>query len=164
MKPELKKLFKNKNNLIIIIILIIGVILMLVPEAAKNKQDTEPAEAAAQDDSMERRLEAILADISGAGRVSVMITYDTTAQKLYASESLTEKTVEDGRTKEKTDQSIVMSDGSPAVEAEIYPSVRGVIVTADGGDDPSVREQIIRAVQAVTGAASHRICVYKKTS
>ena len=42
------------------------------------------------------------------------------------------------------------------------PQVEGVIVTCDGGGVNTVKNNIIKAVQAVTGVSEDKIQVFKK--
>ena len=42
------------------------------------------------------------------------------------------------------------------------PKVEGVIVACEGGNDISVKADIIKAVQAVTGISSNKIQVFQK--
>mgnify|MGYP000125712420 FL=1 len=55
-----------------------------------------------------------------------------------------------------------MTDGEPMVVKEVYPKVRGVIVTADGGGNSAVRSAISEAVTASLDVPAHRICIFKK--
>ena len=55
------------------------------------------------------------------------------------------------------------SGGDVVVKREVYPKVRGVIIVADGADDPRVRQQLSEAAAAVTGAGMNRVCVYHST-
>ena len=55
-----------------------------------------------------------------------------------------------------------MKDGSqvPATQTIINPKIEGVIVTAVGASDANVKANIIAAVEAVTGVATHKIQVF----
>jgi len=48
----------------------------------------------------------------------------------------------------------------PATQTIVKPKIEGVIVTAEGGDDVNVKTNIISAVEAVTGVATHKIQVF----
>ena len=45
---------------------------------------------------------------------------------------------------------------------EITPQVEGVVVLAQGGDDPVVVQNITEAVQALFGIDTHKIRIMKK--
>ena len=142
--------FKNKNNLMMIGVIILGIIFMTAFAGGGEKKEADTVKT----DLQEERLERILSDIDGAGRVSVMITYDNSGEKAIAYE----KRESNGGYDEKA----VMDDGSPMVIRETSPSVKGVIVTADGADSISVSRALTEAVSASLGVGSHRICIYKR--
>ena len=55
------------------------------------------------------------------------------------------------------------SDGSkePMTKSIINPQVSGAIIVATGADDSKVKTNIISAVEAVTGLATHKIQVFR---
>ena len=158
-KEDLLKIFKNKNNRLICLILIIGVVLMAVASVDKNKKaDVQPTATVTSVEDEEERLANILSQIDGVGDVSVMITYYSSSEKNIAYE-----TKVSSRAKEESeDKKAVMTDGEPMVVKEVYPKVRGVIVTADGGGNSAVRNAISEAVTASLDVPAHRICIFKK--
>lgn len=161
-KEQILKIFKNKNNRIIFIIFIIGVVLVLT---AQNHKDTggesayTPTSAVSVRDE-EERLAEMLTQIEGAGRVSVMITYESGTEKSLAYETRTSSREESGERSE--DRKAVTSGGEPMVVKEVYPQVKGVIVAADGADSASVKTAIREAVTASLGVSAHRVCIFKK--
>ena len=155
-KEDLLKIFKNKNNRLICLILIIGVVLMAVASVDKNKKaDVQPTAAVTSVEDEEKRLANILSQIDGAG---VMITYYSSSEKNIAYETK----VSSREKEESEDKKAVMTDGEPMVVKEVYPKVRGVIVTADGGGNSAVRSAISEAVTASLDVPAHRICIFKK--
>lgn len=48
----------------------------------------------------------------------------------------------------------------PATQTIINPKVEGVIVTAEGANDANIRANIVSAVEAVTGVATHKVQVF----
>lgn len=164
-KKKLYEFLKNKNNGILYVILIIGVVIMLCGTISDD--NPEPTAEPPQVNTVlsdEERLCEILSDIKGAGEVSVMITYYESEQKDIAYEVReSENNRENSGGHEKTvDRQAVISNGSPMVVKEVYPDVKGVIVTAQGAGSVSVREDISSAVQAVMNVPAHRVCVYEK--
>lgn len=159
-KEEIEKILKNKNNLIIGTILIIGVIFMLTAgEIKKSDNNTKPTVV-----NEEEQLGKILSGIEGAGEVDVMITHYSTSEKDIAYETKTNSTGGDKSNTESEDRKAVMTDGSPMVVKEIYPKVKGVIVVAQGADNPEVKRELTEAVTASLDVAAHRVCIYKKES
>lgn len=139
---------KLKNKKLALIILIIGAVLMIQPFSGlkdENKDEVGQDYAAA----LEEKCESVISMIEGAGKVKVMLTLSDGGTTY----PVTEKSGAGERT--------VSSSGKLAVAREDYPQVRGVIVVASGADSQAVREDIVNAVAAVTGASLHNICVFK---
>ena len=158
-KNILKKITQNKNNRVLILIVIIGLIFIsLFGTQTKDKNDTINPVSLIND---EERLEKILEDIDGAGDVSVMITYQGTSRKNIAYEKR-KSTTSVGTGNESYDEKAVMDDGTPMIIDEVYPKVKGVIVTADGADSIAIQEKLTRAVMAALDVEAHKICIYKK--
>lgn len=129
-------------------ILIIGIVIIAVSGSISpdHKKEQNP-ETVTDIKGEEERLSEILSQIDGAGQVSVMISYATTAEKELAGES-------EGRA--------YTSGGDVVIKKEKYPAVRGVIVIADGAGSSAVKQKIKEAVTAVTGAAANHVCVYQR--
>lgn len=160
---RIKKIVSKKNNLTIIIILIIGVALMLFSSSGTQIKKSGRTPDVQSD---EERLEEILSDIDGAGKVSVMITYYGTGEKSLAYE-ITESssnTSRDGfgENENSIDKKAVLSNGEPLITEESYPKVKGVVVTAEGADDAAVRLKLLKAVSTVMDVGEHRVCIYSK--
>ena len=68
---------------------------------------------------------------------------------------------------ETTDENkeiIVDSANNPITEKIIMPKVEGAIVIAEGGENITIKTNIIQAVSAVTGLATHKIQVFKMSN
>lgn len=155
-KDKLIKLLKNKNNLIICLILIIGIVLMVVGGKDNKEENIETTKTEVVTD--ERRLEDILSQIDGVGEVSVMITYYSSSEKDLAYETKTSSR----NLEESEDKKAVMTEGEPMVVKEVYPDVKGVIVTAQGAGRTDVKAAISEAVSATLDVPVHKICIFKK--
>lgn len=138
-------------------------------ETASGAQELTLSEAA-----LEQKLASVLSCIRGAGRVEVMVTYETGAEIITAMSTNTNsdssETREDGRsssstqTTESTEPATVAgSDGDePIVLLERQPVVRGVIVVAEGAADVRVKLDLQRAVQAVLNIPLAKIEVFER--
>jgi len=126
---------------------------------------------------LEKRLENILRSMEGVGDVEVLINYSETSTvvAMYnenVTESSTEETDSNGgvRTILETDtqKEIVYSDedgnSKPVTEKIMMPKIEGAIITAKGAANAKVKNNIIEAVKAVTGLASHKIQVFEKSN
>ncbi len=122
---------------------------------------------------LESRLEDILGTVRGAGKVRVLITYATAGEQVAATVSTTDESVSEtsgGSTATHSEQSREMrqpatvsteAGQSPIILLEREPEIRGVIVVAEGAADPTVRLNLQRAVQAVTGVSLSCIEVFE---
>ena len=118
----------------------------------------------------------MLSSIRGAGKVKVMITYDTSSRLVPAmstdvqsgttenrgtgSESITQT-----RTESSRPATVSTSGGAETIVlTEIEPTIRGVIVIAEGAADVSVRLKLQNAVITVLGITAERIDVFEMKS
>lgn len=156
-KLELQKLvdfFKNKNNLALVLIFIVGVFLMTsVSGGGEKKEVAQTLDTQKQ----EEQLEAILSQISGAGKVEVMITYYGGSEQSLAYELKSEKEEKSS----EVDKRAVMSGSDPVIVQELYPEVKGVIVVAQGAGNIEVKRALTEAVAAAMGVGTARVRVYK---
>ncbi len=164
-KIKWKDFLKNKHILRLVIILFIGILLLgfgngagkKVPQAEETAMPTEQPYA-----ETERRLEAILSKIRGVGAVDVMLSYDGTGKRVYATEVERKQSKEASKSSSEEHIRMLVPEDAPVLETETYPKVRGVIAVAEGADSARVREQIICALKAVLAVEEHRIGVFAK--
>lgn len=149
---------KFRNTKYIYVILIIGTALMLFSQLPEKKTEN-PTPVRTEESTAEDRLSKILSKIDGAGRVSVMITYSAGGEKSLAYETKSEKKDSADNGAESFEKKAVMSKNEPFVLKEIYPSVKGVVVVAEGANSPAVKQALCDAVAAATGIAVHKICI-----
>jgi stage III sporulation protein AG len=184
---KLKKLLEKMDNKKIIynlfIILIIGIILLIIANVFldyKNNLDTSSQlgnsimENANIDSDystiLERKLEEILMELKGVGKVKVMITLEDTIEKIPAfntnkNSETTSEIDSQGGTREivredMSIQTLTSSEGGLMVLKEIKPTVRGVIVIAEGAEDLEIKEMLYEAVKTVLGISGNKVEVY----
>ncbi|MEG2085903.1 MAG: hypothetical protein RR054_03320, partial [Clostridia bacterium] len=107
-------------------------------------------------DSQEYRAEKILGKIKGAGKVEVMITYESSFEKVYAYKT-SSKTV-DG--KEVVTQELLYVSGKPILIKETPPRIQGVVIVAEGASNPTIKLEIIRAIIALCNVQPSQIEVF----
>lgn len=166
---------KKKATGLLIVLLVTALLLWfggdLLERKRSGQKETVPVvpTETEQSDALEERLVAVLSRIRGAGKVSVMITYETTGETVTATISRTDENIQSNGTMdsrsatEVTEPATVQTDlgQSPIVLMEREPVVRGVIVVAEGAADLGVRMNLQRAVRAVTGASLDAIEVFE---
>lgn len=185
---------KNIENLVVFLVLLIITIIAINTIWGNEKEETKKEDtntsykqlAENLDNSnneelleynLEQNLEDILSNISGVGKVKVLVTYSETSQvvamynEIYTS-SNTEETDTNGgvRKIEQTDtnKEIIYEekDGekTPITQKVIMPKIEGAIITAEGAGNINTKTNIIQAVSAATGLASYRIQVFEMST
>ena len=123
---------------------------------------------------LSKKLENILSKITGVGEVNVFINYSESSEivAMYnqnSKSSSTEETDTSGgiRKIEETDtqKDIVYQENNgekvPITQKIVQPKIEGAIITAKGAGDVNVKANIIQAVEAATGLATHKIQVFE---
>lgn len=124
-------------------------------------------------ESAEIQLKDILKEIKGVGEVNVMITYESSAEVVPASnvtktnELTEEKDAQGGSrttTHEDLTENIVTSNDSNklVVIKEIKPQVRGVVIVAQGAGDIKIKTELIEAVRTIFQIPAYKVMVYEK--
>lgn len=172
--------------IIILIITIIAINVIWNDKEKTPKDDTNYAKTLAKEeeltskgedsktDTLETNLESILSKIDGVGKVKVLVTYSQSSQTVAMynenskNSSIEEKDSGGGtRITQETDtkKDIIYKEENgkkvPITQTIINPKVEGAIVTAQGASDANVKNNIIQAVEAVTGVATHKIQVFE---
>ena len=189
MSDKLKNMFKGKkkteNIIVLIVILIITAVAINyiwkdsgdnnVKETKKIETNAVQVSADVSQNEIETKLEDILSHISGVGKIRVMITYSETStiNPVYNEDSKTSninETDSGGGTRTTTEvnsQKEVIykenKDGSkePVTQSIISPKIEGAIIAAQGASNATIKANIIQAVEAATGLATHKIQVFK---
>ena len=139
-------------------------VLLCIPgkETRKNKDEQAyPEENKA--DMMEQKLMDTLSCVRGAGKVKVMITYETGNEIVPAMNTdITSSVSVSGENQTRTESSSPVTtyqngENEAIVLMEREPTVRGVIVVAQGAADISVRLKLQAAVQAVLGIEADKV-------
>lgn len=123
---------------------------------------------------LEERLAEILSNINGVGNVKVFINYSESSETVAmynenSKTSITEETDTSGgiRKIEETDlqKEIVYEENNgnkePIVQKIVQPKIEGAIITAKGASNVNIKTNIIQAVEAATGLATHKIQVFE---
>lgn len=123
---------------------------------------------------LEERLKKMLESIRGLGEVEVMITLESSEEKIVekdmtAERSATEEQDSAGGTRSvnssNTDYQTVYqngSQGSPFVVKTITPKVEGVLVVAEGTGKGNMTSEITQIAQALFGVEAHKVKVLEK--
>lgn len=141
---------EKKSLVIVIVALIIGVCLMLF--GGRRDGDVPAVSTADFDTSLiEEKVEDLCGRVDGVGQVSVMITADAVAQKLYAKNSQFNSDYS------KTEYVTVSGELLPTGEKAM--TVRGVAIVCEGGDDVGVKLKLTELVCALFDIGADRVSV-----
>ena len=139
-----------------ILVLLVGLVLLALPKGEPPEQVTLPAETVAVD--LERRLEALLSQIAGAGQVRVLLTEDTGRETVYQTDTQTDAD-------SLREDTVIVEDSARMetglVRRTLEPRYRGAVILCQGADAPGVKLAIVEAVRCVTGLGADRISVQK---
>ena len=171
---ELIKKIKNIKHIeVIIAICLIVAIIGVYFITSKTKSSNSVAnvsEATKSTDELEVKLCNVLSDIEGAGKVSVMITYDGSSEIVTANTTTTstDKTNSNDRTAESKNETVspvlINQSGTttPLIVKEIMPEVKGVIVIAEGANDIKVRLNLVNAVCTALAVDAEKVEIFTK--
>ena len=160
-RPENKKMRSN-----ILLALLLGILLLAAGRSFSDSKEKEMPQAVAAaetaDRATEQRMAEILSKIQGAGQVDVMLTYRRTEEKTIAHNETRE---ENGETLRTEQTAILLEDGDgatqPLVLTETGPVVEGVVIAAQGADQPAVVAALNQAAQALLDVPAHKVAVLK---
>lgn len=161
---KLKKLIakiKSIKNIELYVALVLAVVVVIVIFASTSQKNTEKTTS---DDSyisqMEHKICSVVEKIDGCGKASVAISYASNEEKVYAYE--TESTTSGGVIKHNS--SIVTYKGEPLVTTTLPPKILGVVVVAEGADDPVVKYKIVNVVVTLLDVQAKDVQVLKYKS
>lgn len=182
---SLKNLQLSKDKLLLI--LLGGVLLVIISLPVKDKaaadgagtskETTKAAEYVQESTSdyaseLEGKLEKILSQVEGAGKVMVLVTFKDSGELIVKSDisesTKTEGVTADGQLigEKKVEEKVIFgkeSDGSlsPYITKTVYPEISGVLVLAQGASDTGVMVRLTEAVSAALGIEINKIKVMK---
>lgn len=169
-----KKLKSIKNIELIIAAVFIGIILIIFFSGSLfggKKDDTVTFTLNEYGVALEKKLEKILGDISGAGKVSVMITFESGVEIITASTiSKQSNTVIDDysggyrETKSVTENdNPLIINGKAVVLKEIEPTVKGVVIVSEGAGSVRVKIELTKAVSTLLSLQPEKIEIFEMT-
>lgn len=159
------------------IILAAGAVLLILSVPGifqKKEKKTTAAEAVMSqgkelteeyEQRMERKLEEILLQVDGVTDAKVMITFQSTMEKVVLQDTVTdgESTQEEDGTggkraiqATKEEKKAVLAGNSPYLTKELTPAVEGVLAVITGAKKESILT-ITEAVQALFAVPAHKV-------
>lgn len=137
-----------------------------------NSQEKDNAEKYAA--YLEEKLEDVLGEMEGVGKVRVMITLSDYGQSIVEKDTVDitnsiNETDSNGGSRNTFEREVqsetvqVENDSGtyPYVGKEILPTIEGIVVVAEGGGNATVVSQISKAAMALFPIEAHKIIVVK---
>lgn len=175
-----KDRFSRKTLVTILVVVgFIGIFLIFLSDiiGSSNKSsntDTSSANTSSvYIQNTEKRLENVIGSINGVGRVKVMVTVESGVENIYETDNKNsnEKQQNTGQSANIQENSrnesshVIVDKTSGGQEAlltkQIEPTILGVVIVCDGGNNSEVKEDVIRSVSTALGLPTNRISVNK---
>lgn len=159
------RLKTDKKALLTVVIGITGMLLVLLSELPSFSEDKKPVKEQESyiNSSLEEDTERLISKIEGAGKVSVMLTYDCSEETVWARDSEHQTHTEGEQADEQRHIVIDSGGGETGLAVKVlYPRVRGVAVVCSGGDDPVVKSEIKELVSALFDIGANRISIARR--
>lgn len=192
MKEAWKKWFRRDNLLILILS---GVLLFIIVlptgdgNSSKKQRSAQDRTESAQENvrqqgetetqggevsELEKRLEGVISQMAGIGKVKVMITLQSSEELIVEKDEPVERSNTNESDSAGGSRLITQMDSSPSTvfrtvgnDSEPYvvktlsPKVEGVVVVAQGAGNGTVDKNITEMVQALFGVEAHKVKVVK---
>lgn len=156
-----EKLKSIKHFDIIVVVIFCAILLLIYASTFTSKKSENNTLTTLTTEEyatyLENKLSNVLAQIQGAGKVSVMVTLSCGIEYVYATDTTEETTSQtvSGTTTTKTtkkEEVILVSvsgKSSPIILKENLPKVSGVVIVSSGAKNINVRLELQKAVEAL---------------
>ena len=146
----------------------IGLVLLLLPQYADGSAQKNVGGNVQEDTQialLEKQMEQLFSQISGVGKVKVMLTLKSSQEIVYAYDTDQNRDQRENSLSQsdKTEIVIVGSGNgeTPVVKQTHMPEYMGAVVVCEGADNAKVCLQLTQAVQSLTGITSDHIVISK---
>jgi len=175
----------------LILLLAAGILLLVIalPSGSSKEQSNESKNSAviepilsntndtsSYEEQLEARLKEILSQVKGVGEVDVMITLKSSEELVIQTDSskgnsITEESDSQGGSRKVTETeesvaTVLIDSGGgeqvPYVLKELSPQIAGVLISAQGGGNSVIKNEIYEAVEALFDVPVHKIKVLEK--
>ena len=152
-----------KKYRIAIFVVVLGILLLSVPSAGEKEVPVVPVQTEEKEQTdLEQKLEKLLAQMEGAGKVRVLLTEAKGKETLFQKDETVSRSGESGNSKEDT---VVITDQNRSQKGLVRrtdpPVYLGAVVLCQGADRATVRLAVVDAVSTATGLGSDKISVWK---
>ena len=161
---------RNIKPILLLLAAAVGVIMICFSGKSEKDKATESgpygSELESYAEMLEEKLVTIVESIDGAGDAVVMITFESSFEKVYANNARVEENGNAvGENFGKTSEKEIVLAGSgtsgeqPVLLKERCPEVKGVVVVCDGAENENTRRKIKEAASALFGISEFNVYV-----
>lgn len=124
---------------------------------------------------LEDRVKEVLKHVEGVGTVDVLIVLKSSAEKVVQMDISRSRSVSQEKdssggsrdTQNEEEESTAIFTGTdqgkePVIQKELYPEISGIVISAEGGGNPTVKAEISAAMEALFGLPANKIKVLKR--
>jgi stage III sporulation protein AG len=172
------KKLKEVKNIEVVIACVLGAVILLIyfssiggsssSSQANVNSNFEYTTSVNYAKNLEDKLSTTLSSIAGAGRVEVMVTLESGPELVVATSSDHKtNTSESGDNKTESitvvENPIIINQNGvskPLVLMEILPTIKGVIVVAQGASDVKVKLDLLNAIQGLLDISGNNIQIF----
>ncbi|MCH5151179.1 MAG: hypothetical protein J1F65_00775 [Clostridiales bacterium] len=148
------KSIKNIEIYVALLLAVVVIVAVFIGNSSKNSEQTSTDNSYIA--QMEHKICNVVENISGCGKATVAISYSSNEEKVYAYE--TQTTTSNGVT--TVTKSIVSVKGEPLVTETLPPKILGVVVVAEGANDPIIRYKIVEVVVTLLNVDANNVQVF----
>lgn len=163
-----KKIKKDKKTVVITLIGFLLMFIILMSEFIPVKADSEKSETKTEYSdyclTMEEKIKSIVESIDGAGQTQVMITIAETTEYIYAKNIDSDSSEKNNNSNSEYIIINIDDNDTGLLVKTIEPKIRGVAIVCEGGDNPTVQQQIYSAVSVVLNINTSKISISKLSS
>ncbi len=145
---NLKNAFNNNKKIQYLLIALILIVVAIICFSVYSEKNTSESVDDVLNDyvvSLENRLSSTLSKVSGAGKVSVIITVESGRENVLAMKTVS-NTTQSGVEIEETP---IIVNGKTVVIKELNPKIVGVLIVAEGANNISVMNRIQQATMSL---------------
>ena len=144
----------------------LGLLLLLFPQKSAETAEVSLQPTESEDPLLlEQRLEQLLGEIKGVGKIRVLLTVRDTGETVFARNSREQaEETGSGQSVSRENELVTLNQSGsqqPVTLRKEGPVYQGAAIVCEGGGSAEVRLQITRVVESLTGLSSDRIVISK---
>lgn len=155
-KLSILDLIKNNKTIKYVVICILFIVLVLLFFSGtfnKESQDVSEDTLIEYSKRLEERLSDVLSEVSGAGEVEVVISFEGGSEKVLAMKTITK----DLANCKEIEETPIVVNGKTVVLKELAPKISGVLIVCEGANNIAVRSKLVSATKSLLDVENEKI-------